>query len=519
MVVPRASSPTAGRRRTCPAGSLRPVIEPRIATAVLLTRRVAEAEEVFLVLRSPKLRFFGGYWAFPGGAVDEVDVDGERDGDATQRRCAMREVFEEAGVLVGALGPRVPREKREELRRGLIDGREDALQSWRELVDATPRALDEVQPFARLITPEFALLRYRTRIVHLALPPDQSPSVIPGELDEGRFFVPGEALSSWVRGERLIVPPALFLLDILREGTLDEALRRARSACEELERGRMHEARNVPGIWMLSLRTPTIPPATTTNAYLVGERELFVVDPATYEASERERLFDFVDERVREGRRVAGVIVTHHHPDHVGSVQAVAERYGVPVHAHPLTLDRLLERPSDPRPLEDGARVPLGRAPDGSEGWALVAHHTPGHDRGHLAFVDTRYRAAIAGDLVSTLSTIVIDPPEGHLATYLASLERMLAVPMGVLHPAHGPVARDGHALLRQYLQHRAARESQLVAALDEGARTHDELLPQVYADVDRALWPFAARSLAAGLEKLREDGRAIETSAGWRSV
>jgi 8-oxo-dGTP pyrophosphatase MutT (NUDIX family) len=113
----------------------------RIATAILLTRAGTAGDEVFLALRSKKLRFFGGYWAFPGGVVDAIDVVGDQDGDETHRRCALRELFEEVGVLVGPLAERVRVEARVALRRGLLAEDEDALASWRELIDATPRAL------------------------------------------------------------------------------------------------------------------------------------------------------------------------------------------------------------------------------------------------------------------------------------------------------------------------------------------------------------------------------------------
>ena len=86
--------------------------------------------------------------------------------------------------------------------------------------------------------------------------------------------------------------------------------------------------------------------------------------------------------------------------------------------------------------------------------------HTPGHDRGHLVFLESRYGALIAGDLASTVSTILIEPPEGHLSTYLATLTRMAEVDFGHLYPAHGPAARDGRGLLRRYLRHRAMRRT-----------------------------------------------------------
>jgi glyoxylase-like metal-dependent hydrolase (beta-lactamase superfamily II) len=111
--------------------------------------------------------------------------------------------------------------------------------------------------------------------------------------------------------------------------------------------------------------------------------------------------------------------------------------------------------------------------------------------------------------MLSTVSTIVVDPPEGHLKSYLDSLERLLREPMGTLHPAHGPAARDGHRLVRQYLRHRAQRETALVQALQKGPATIDELVPIIYWEIDRAMFWIAARSLLAGAEKLGEEGRA----------
>jgi len=272
-------------------------------------------------------------------------------------------------------------------------------------------------------------------------------------------------------------------------------------------------------VLMAPLETPTLPPATTTNTFVVGEERLDVVDPAPPFARERARLYELLDDLRSDGREVTGVVPTPHHPDHVGSVQAVAERYGVPVYAHPETLARLPEPPRDPRPLVDGDTLDLGVAPDGRSPWTLTAYHTPGHDRGHLVLVEDRYHAALAGDLCSTVSTIVIDPPEGHLATYLASLERMLDVPMGVLCPAHGPVHREGHTLLRRYLAHRASREEKLLGALRDAPTDEAALLAVVYDDVElEAVLPLAARSLRAGLEKLAEDGRAVESRDGWRA-
>jgi glyoxylase-like metal-dependent hydrolase (beta-lactamase superfamily II) len=186
------------------------------------------------------------------------------------------------------------------------------------------------------------------------------------------------------------------------------------------------------------------------------------------------------------------------------------------VRGHPLTLPRLPPGSRLGAPLDDGMRVPLGKAPDGRLGWELQAVHTPGHDRGHLCFRESRYGTLLAGDMLSTVSTIIVDPPEGHLATYLRSLERLLEGPMTTLYPAHGPAMRDGHRLVNQYLRHRRQRETTLVKALEQGGGTADELLPKVYWDADPKLYRFAARSLLAGLQKLQEEGRAAESGGRW---
>jgi glyoxylase-like metal-dependent hydrolase (beta-lactamase superfamily II) len=191
----------------------------------------------------------------------------------------------------------------------------------------------------------------------------------------------------------------------------------------------------------------------------------------------------------------------------------------LPVRGHALTLARLEPGFRAGAPLDDGDRIELGRSPDGRDGWELAAIHTPGHDRGHLCFRDSRYGTVLVGDMLSTVSTIIVDPPEGHLATYLRSLERLLEEPLTTLYPAHGPAMRDGNRLVKQYLRHRRQREASLVEALRAGGSTVDELLPKVYWDADPRLFPFAARSLLAGLQKLQEEGRASEHDGRWRAA
>jgi glyoxylase-like metal-dependent hydrolase (beta-lactamase superfamily II) len=123
--------------------------------------------------------------------------------------------------------------------------------------------------------------------------------------------------------------------------------------------------------------------------------------------------------------------------------------------------------------------------------------------------------AIIAGDMVAGIGTILIDPSEGDMAVYLASLERLLARPQMTLLPAHGPAIADGHGKQREYLAHRKLREAKVVAALGDEPRSLAELVALAYSDTPRALWTLAERSLLAHLVKLARDRRAIDVGGG----
>ncbi|MGE3174719.1 MAG: MBL fold metallo-hydrolase [Planctomycetota bacterium] len=508
----------------------------RIAAALLVTRGHGRDLEVLLCDRSPELRFFGGYTALPGGTLAPEDGD-DRDEAAALQRCALRELFEETGLLRHALPPeRATADALAAARRALLErerGGESAagqgpgeLAPFAALTDGAA-APPPMRLLCRVETPPFAPVRFDTVFLHAPLAEcthgtatggdGPQPDVWPGELVGGRFWRPADAISAWRRGEILLVPPVTILCEHLAAAADFEDFARAIAATtDDYRRGRLHQVRFSPGVVLAPLRTPTLPPATTTNCYVVGRDELWVIDPGSPEPGEQERLLRLLDELQRDGARLGGILSTHHHPDHTGGIAALCRARGLAVRGHPRTLERLPAGCTLGAPLEDGDTIAMGRAPDGRDGWTLRAIHTPGHDRGHLCFVEDRYDAAIVGDMLSTMSTIIVDPPEGHLATYLQSLERLLQEPLATLYPAHGPAVRQGERLVKQYLRHRRQRETTLRTALQDGGGTVEELLPKVYWDADPKLYRFAARSLLAGLEKLREEGFARVERERW---
>jgi glyoxylase-like metal-dependent hydrolase (beta-lactamase superfamily II) len=264
-----------------------------------------------------------------------------------------------------------------------------------------------------------------------------------------------------------------------------------------------------PWLRRFPVRTPTLPPATHTNVYLVGQGEIAVIDPASPWPEERAALDAVLDELAAAGERVVEILLTHHHVDHASGARYLAERLGVGVAAHAVTARLLEGRVAVSRTVEEGALLRYGGA-------ELEALFTPGHAPGHFAFFERRSRALVAGDMVASVGTIVVDPPEGDMRLYLASLERLRALKARVLLPAHGEPVDDPERLLAFYVAHRLERETRVVAALAQGAATVEELVPRAYADVAPAVWPLAARSLLAHLLKLRDEGRAVEHAGVW---
>lgn len=510
-----------------------PAARIRRASGIIL-RPAGAPRSVYLVERRADLAFFGGYHAFAGGTVDDGDeliapsgASRLDDEPAAFLGAAAREAFEETGILAARGAERIDPSRRARLRAALLAApRADGSRLFREMLagEGLSIAAERFTPVCRMTTPPFTRLRYETVFYLIDALPDESPSIDAGELASGEYVDANDALRRWRAGEILIVPPAILLLEMLAaaggSAPTEQFLDAARRLTAQYARGKIHQVYFSPGVRKLTLHTETRPPANHTNAYLVGERTLYLVDPGATRAEEHEKLFEALGEATAGGARVAAILLTHHHPDHVGAVNAAAARLGAPVWAHAETARALAGRIEVARHLADGDTIALGASPDGRPDWTLRALHTPGHARGHLAFVESRYGAILAGDMISTLSTIVIAPPEGHLATYVASLRKLRALPNGTLYPAHGPATRDAHATIDAYLRHRAQREEKLLRAWKkEPARSSlalEELLARVYDDVAAEALPLARLSLAAGLEKLVEEGRVEATAGGY---
>jgi endoribonuclease LACTB2 len=258
-----------------------------------------------------------------------------------------------------------------------------------------------------------------------------------------------------------------------------------------------------PGVQIVATRTPTLPPATHTNTWIVGAGSLTVIDPASPWPEEQRALADAIEDRAMLGERVERIVLTHHHHDHVSGVVALRRALGrdVPVLAHRATAALLDGVVPVTGTLEDGDVLDAG-------GRALRAMHTPGHAPGHLVFHDADDGWMIAGDMVAGLGTILLHPDEGDLGEYLSSLQLMQRAGPTSLLPSHGPVLNDPKSLLSMYVAHRHARSDQARAALRaRGALTPTELAPFVYGDLDPRFAPYAILQLRTHLRWMHDHG------------
>ena len=273
------------------------------------------------------------------------------------------------------------------------------------------------------------------------------------------------------------------------------------------------------GIARVPLLTDTLPPATRTNTYLVrGERGLWVVDLGT-DAPEEIAVFTAAlrEYAIRWKRDLGGLILTHHHPDHVAGLRWWAETMPLPVIAHEKTVALVAEK-LGPDGEEIASKIDWVTLEGDDEGDGLRFVDTPGHAPGHLAIFTgpgTHHNAAnvlIAGDLVAGFGTIVVAPPRGNMSDYLASLEKAAALGPELLLPSHGPGTTAAVERLEAYHAHRLQREERVRAALTEAAETPAAITTIAYDDVPAALHFFAEWSVRAHLVRLVELGEAVAT-------
>jgi glyoxylase-like metal-dependent hydrolase (beta-lactamase superfamily II) len=255
---------------------------------------------------------------------------------------------------------------------------------------------------------------------------------------------------------------------------------------------------------------------TGTQTYIVGHSNVAIIDPGPL-GDDPKHVHALIS--IIGAERVVAIMCTHTHRDHSPAAAPLAKALGAPiVGCAPLVIE-------DDGPRADAsfdrtyaaARVLADRDQVSAPGWTLTAVATPGHTSNHLCFALEEEKALFTGDHIMAWSTTVVSPPDGDMADYMASLQRLIDRDDRTYYPAHGPAVTDKpQRLARGMMGHRKQREAQILRLIGEGVQRIPDMIPHMYKGVDVRLWPAAERSVLAHLIDLRARGIVGEMSGAW---
>ncbi len=554
-----------------PAPAVTPVVarSPRPAATIVVVRDGAAGIEVLLSRRAERGDHNSGAWVFPGGIVEKSDALAHAacaslaDAEASRRLslasggldyyvAAIRECFEEAGLLFARASDA-----------DLVDlngSDADRLAPWRGALHRGERgvadlcadeglqlAVDCLFYLSHWLTPLGRPKRFDTRFFIAALPAAQTAAHDGAELVEQLWIAPADALARSA-SLKLLTPTQKTLETLTRFASVAEALawasapRRVALVMPRVaggrdgfrpvmpdehawaELGRIDPAGHgdasyelVPDravrlsdrVIRVTADNGSVMTGPGTNTYLVGAADAAswaVIDPGP-------ALDAHVDAIVAAAPgRIDRIFVTHTHKDHSPAARALKARTGATVLGlaprHGQWQDDTFAADVT---LRGGERIEL------AGGSHLAVVHTPGHASNHLCYLLEEEKTLFTGDHVMQASTVVINPPDGNMAAYIASLRAIAELDLEWLAPGHGFLMAEPRAAIEAIVAHRLKREAKVVAALAElGPASAERLLEAVYADVPRQLHAIAMRSLTAHLLKLRDDGAAAESAGDW---
>jgi glyoxylase-like metal-dependent hydrolase (beta-lactamase superfamily II)/8-oxo-dGTP pyrophosphatase MutT (NUDIX family) len=527
----------------------------RPAATVLLLRDGPQGIEVLMTRRSMTASFAPGAYVFPGGGIDAADAQAhgmaqrrttQSDLHLTQAIAAIRESFEELGVLFARHA----------------DGR------WADALDIA--AIDRKGPFAaqcqarglslaaeqvfvlaHWITDRDLPRRFDVPFLVARMPEGQTPVADESEQFEPVWVRPQDALDRHAAGQFFIIFPTIRTLERLKAfATVDAVLQACAVNDEPLwtscpragwlagneARYMEHEApfgelalvtpdgqihhhldwrtdQAVPllqNVQRLTAPNPGVMTGPGTNSYLVGDPNTgyIAIDPGPADNDHLQRIWRAA------GGQIKAIVCTHSHPDHspgAAPLQALCTHKPPILGLASKPTARANSRFTPERELADGEKLVLqGIGVQGEITHTLRVVHTPGHAANHLCLVLEEDGLLFSGDHVLNGSTTVIDPPDGHMGDYLASLDKLAAAceagGIEFILPAHGHVLGFAHQAITHLKAHRLKREAKIAAAmqaLPQGSL--QEWVEKAYDDVPPRLWPVAARSLQAHVDHIRE--------------
>lgn len=527
------------------------------ATVLLLRDDAAAGLQVLMTRRSSKASFAPGAYVFPGGGIETADAaahpladhrPGQTGEALTQAIAAIRESFEELGIVLARHAD------------GAWAGAHDIARLDRKAPFAAQcaahglrLAADAMFLLAHWTTDRDLPKRFSVPFLAARMPPGQTPVADNAEQFAPEWISPADALARHAAGTFFMIFPTIRTLERLtRFASVDAALgalahekplwtscpraglkggKDSRHMEHEGEFGELalvcpdgqirhpldwQSEHAVPLLGNVQRLTAPNPGAMTgpgTNSYLVGDPATgyIAIDPGPEDAGHQQRLWRAA------GGDIRLIVCTHSHPDHspgARPLQRLCEQAGRPrppiLGLASLPTARAHSAFTPDRMLSNGELLaPAGQGPEGKITHTLEVIHTPGHAANHVCLLLREDGLLFSGDHILNGSTTVIDPPDGNMADYLDSLDRLDALcgQYGVefILPAHGYVLGDARGAIAHLKAHRLAREAKVLAAmqkLPEG--TPQQWVELAYDDVPPRLWPVAQRSLLAHVERIR---------------
>jgi glyoxylase-like metal-dependent hydrolase (beta-lactamase superfamily II)/8-oxo-dGTP pyrophosphatase MutT (NUDIX family) len=433
-------------------------------------------DHVFAVRRQPYLHAFPGYDSFPGGKIDREDFSRQhsarflRDLDGKQIHALAREIQEELAYDLPA-----------EIASGQVTS---------------------VKYLATALAPINIPIRFRLHFYRIDLKTRPQFTLDSGEIAEGYWETPLQLLGRFDRGDALMVPPF--------RRVLDELCRNPQGANFGDLSPQFDEDNFVPriellsGLHMLPVPSNTFPPLKRTNAFLLGDEPAakILVDPSPASPQVLEKLL-----RTLQPDDVTALFITHHHLDHHEYAPELASRLNVPIWMSEDTCSRITLKHGSG--YFSGVQIEIKGEGDSLTTWkgeAVRVHAVPGHDAGQLALAPESLRWFLVGDLIQSVGTVVVSAPEGDMAAYFQTLDKIIALDPAVIVPSHGMPMRSTHRL-GVTLQHRREREKKILELYTEGT-TPAQILTFLYRGVEERLRPFAMLNIESHLVKLRQEGR-----------
>ncbi|MDQ6619765.1 MAG: MBL fold metallo-hydrolase [Pseudomonadota bacterium] len=540
----------------------------RQAATLILLRDAAQGPEVFMLRRAQAASFLGGAYVFPGGALEASDFApathermhglddpaastrlGIRSGGLAYWAAAMRECFEEAGILVASSedGSPLPAQRLA----WLLETRDAVSRGDTSLV-AVLREAHARMDAAELVycdhwvTPPLRPRRFDTRFFIARAPVSQQGSHDNTETVHSFWVTPHDAL---VRNDHqeieLAFATRVILGGLACHRSVDAALAAARARTNiEVNRPTIAQGREGPKVFRLGdapyheihWSDPTETTTTTydllpgvpkqldalvtriiapnagmmtgpgTNTYLVGTDEMVVIDPGPLVDSHISAIVEHAAGRLR------WILCTHTHHDHSPAANALRARTGALIIGQ-----RAPDGANQDRDFKPD-RTPLHNELLELGAFTLRALHTPGHASNHVCYLAENTRMLFTGDHVMQGSTVIINPPDGDMTAYLASLEMLRSLDVAIIAPGHGYLIGSPQREIARLIKHRLWRERRLIVALrTRGPATAESLVPFVYDDVPATRHAAAARSLLAHLDKLEREHRLVRVGGLYR--